>query len=221
MMYYTLLTSLPRHGRHYKVKQTPISRIQLEKRFKLLMQNERELLKEIEFLVWQSWFSSNVSLKEIVTRAKKILALEQPFITEILYWYFDIRSLFAALRLHKMQTSPPDIPADFWFGQLTPRLINHWNDTDFGLRSKYPWLLEANKKLLQHEGLAVEDLLLTQIWQHLNAIESQHYFDFEALIIYLLRWNIVQYWSTFNETMAQNRLNELTTKIEQSKETHA
>ncbi len=207
------MTSLPRHDRQFKVKQTPISRIQLAKRLKLLPEPEQTYLEQLVNVVWDSWFSLDLPLSETLKRAKPLLALNNPFINDIIYWFFDIRSLFVALRLHKTQAQPPSKPQDYWHTRFSKRLIANWSQADFGLKHVYPWLSDVIEKISNNEPDDVEDILLTQVWHHLNAIETRHFFDFEALIIYVIRWNVVNHWSQFNETKAHQRIIALSNQI--------
>jgi hypothetical protein len=216
--YYMLITSLPRHSRQYKIKQTPISRIQLEKRLKLLTESERNILKNLINCLWDSWFDPKLPFQVTITKSKMLLALNIPFINELIHWFFDIRSVFVALRLRKTESKPPANPQACWSTQWNTRLIKNWDMPDFGLKSIYPWLTVVSSKLSSQDrapskgdtGQAfVEDSLLTLIWKHLDSIEARHFYDFEALIIYLMRWNIVNYWSQFNEKIASDRIREL------------
>lgn len=211
--YYMLMTSLPRHNKQYKIKQTPISRIQLEKRLKLLTESERNILTSITYCIWDSWFDPKLPLNETIKKSKMLLLLKNPFIENMIYWFFDIRSVFVALRLRKIQSFTPANPKDLWFTCLSTRLIKNWNIPDFGLKSVYPWLAEISNKMSSKETATVEDIFLTLIWKHLDSIETRHFYDFEALIIYLMRWKIVDYWSSFNEKIASDRVHELTDKI--------
>lgn len=208
-LYYTLITSLPRHGRQFKVKETAISRVQLEKRLKLIPENERNILTQVENVIWNSWFSPELPSSETYSRAQKLFSLRNSFLNEIIHWHFNVRSLFVALRLRRRQPSPPPNQKNYPFGDLTIRLINNWHEPTFGLQHIYPWLPEVNKMIINNETAALEDILLTKLWKHLDVVECGHYFDFEAVIIYLLRWNIVNYWSRFNEIAAVECMNEL------------
>lgn len=209
MMYYTLITSLPRHERNFKVSVTPVSRIQLEKRLKFLPEDERRILYDLESLMWTSWYSPEMPFSETQILAKKLLAYDNPFVNDIVNWYCDIRSLFAALRLRRNAQSPPANKQDYWLGRLSLRLINNWNDPEFGLRFVYPWLPEVNRQIAGDEVSALEEILISQLWKHLGVLEGGHYFDFEAVLIYVLRWDIVNYWAQFSEKEAVVRMNEL------------
>lgn len=209
--YYTLLTSLPKHGRQFKIKEPIISRIQLENRLTLLPEKEKNILFEIENVVWSSWIYQSLSFNETDIRAKKLFTLGNVFLNEMIEWYFNIRSILAALRLRNKQFSPPT--EKFMHGPLNRRLINGWDKLDFGLEHLYPWILGVNQKIADNDIAGIENIVLFQLWRHLAIIEDRHYFDFEALIIYILRWNIVNYWSQFNETIAMQRISELADRL--------
>lgn len=205
--YYTLITSLPRHGRQFKVKETPISKIQLEKRLSLLSDSDNKILNDIVSVVWDSWFSLYQIINETNAAADKLLLLKNAFITQIIRWYFDVRSILVALRLRKLQQTAPTNSQDFWLTRWNKRLINNWHEPDFGLKYSYSWLQDFVQKFQKDDTAGLEEILMTQLWKHLDNIETRHYFDFEAIIIYMLRWKIVNYWSQFNEVVAIEKIN--------------
>lgn len=211
--YYLLITSLPRHHRQYKMKETPISRIQLEKRLKLLTHDEQHILFTLINCLWNSWFNLKLPFRATIEQRTALLKLQNPFINDIIKWFFDIRSIFTALRLRQIQRVAPDNPQDYWSTSLTTKLIKNWDKPDFGLKYTYPWLAEVNAKITTNDTAFIEDTLLTVIWKHLEKMEDRHFFDFEALIIYLLRWNIVHYWSQLDEKLAAKRIQKMTDQI--------
>lgn len=211
--YYTILTSLPRHHRQYNVDQTPLSRIQLERRIQSLPVSERECLYMLEDTVWTSWFDQERTVKDILRQAKVFLQTHQNFILELIDWYFNIRSLLVALRLRRDTVSLPEHVDDIWHTRWSARILNNWNVPDFGLKNIYPWLPDANARLINNQADILEKILIEQLWKHLDHIEDRHYFDFEAIIIYLIRWDIVNYWSQFNQSAAIKRMNESVSQI--------
>ena len=50
--------------------------------------------------------------------------------------------------------------------------------------------------MLFRSGL--ERLQFAVNWQMLDRIGAEHYFDFEAVIIYLMRWNLMERWTRYN-----------------------
>ncbi|CDZ78968.1 hypothetical protein BN59_03283 [Legionella massiliensis] len=202
--FYMVASALPRMPASFKVEAPPISRIQLEKRLKLLPAENLALAYALEYLLWQSWFMPQKSFSSTKEAYIKLLKTDSPFIHKTVHWFMDLRSLFAALRLRKEKKAPPANPQECWLSHWNHQLIQHWDEPDFGLKGVYPWLSKVASDLEKEDTSAVEEFLLDYIWHYLSIIELRHYFDFEALMIYLLRWNLIHYWSKFNSNLADN-----------------
>lgn len=207
--FYMVVSSLPRMRASFKTLELPISRFQLEKRLTSLPNEQKSLLYAIESLVWTSWFMPQYSLSKTRHDYQYILKSKLPFVVDIVNWYLDLRSIFAAIRMREQNKEVPKNPKDYWLTHWGYKLLRQWNEPDFGLKSVYPWVPKVIADTTKNNTAAVEEFLLAYIWRHLSLIEMRHYFDFEALIIYLLRWNIVNYWSTFSEINVLDRIDEL------------
>lgn len=183
-----------------------ISELRLKKRLKLLPDSERNILITLTDAVWDSWFDLEMPFSETQNKAKIIQDLKNPFMNNLLEWFFDIRSILVALRLRKHKSKPPEIPSEYWITRFGSKLISHWQHPDFGLKSIYPWVPNLSAQMENSNIDIVEELLLSLIWKHLDNIEDRHYFDFEALIIYLLRWKVINYWSRFNKKVTEKHI---------------
>jgi hypothetical protein len=204
--YYSLIASLPHLGLQYKIKQPPISERQLVKRLNLLNETDKLLLDNVIEVVWLSWFKPEVSFKQTLAKSQSILELNNPFLNELINWFFDIRSIFVALQLRQSETKIPDKTSDFWKTRWSKKMQNAWQKPDLGLKYVFPWIVPVNTAFLKGDMVAVEEIFLSLIWKQLEKLEAGHYFDLEALLIYLLRWHIVNYWSQFNEKIALDRI---------------
>lgn len=197
--FYMVASSLPRMDASFKISEPPISRHQLEKRLKLLPEETVKLLFQIELLVWSSWYMPKQSVIETRTLYQNTLESNSDFISDITNWYLDLRSILAAMRMRKTQKESPSDSHNYWVTRWDHQLIQKWNEPDFGLKSVYPWIPKVNACIEKNDTASVEEFLLTHIWNYLSKLEAGHYFDFEAITVYLLRWNIVNYWSQFNK----------------------
>ncbi|KTD43632.1 DUF2764 family protein [Legionella parisiensis] len=211
--YYSVVCSLPRLKGTFQIQETPISRLQLEKRLKLLPLDKYKLALTVEDLVWTSWFIPKKPLRDLRNTYQNILKNESHFIIDLTLWFFDLRSILAALRLRDEKKGLPDRSNDDWITRWDYKLVNHWNELDFGLKAVYPWLPKIATDIAKKDTIAVEKFLLTSMWKYLSISETGHYFDFEAIIIYLLKWNIVHYWAGFNERDALNHINDLSQSL--------
>lgn len=195
--YYTLMTSLPRLPGNFKVSQAPISQLQLMKRAKLVPEYDKDIVKLLINLTWRDWFNTEneVNTRKTIT---KLDELHNPFIKSLLTYYFDIRSILAALRLRRDNTDSTGQKQTVLLTHWQLRMTAHWSEPDFGLGVVYPWLKEVVAKQSSNEPQLIDEIIISQLWRHLQSIETLHYFDLEALIIYMLRWQIINYWCQFD-----------------------
>ena len=198
--FYMVASSLPRMDTSFKISEPPISRLQLEKRLKLLPEETARLLFSIELLAWTSWYMPKQSVIETRKLHQNILENKSVFIRDISNWYLDLRSILAAIRMRKEKKEPPTDPKLYWITRFEHQLIQKWGEPDFGLKAVYPWVPKITACIEKNDTASVEEFLLTYIWNYLSRMEAGHYFDFEAITVYLLRWNIVNHWSKFNKT---------------------
>ena len=78
------------------------------------------------------------------------------------------------------------------------------------MESVYPWFTRAVKFHKQNNPLELEKLLLEQAYQLLQRLSARHSFDFEAVVFYVLKWNIVNRMVEYNSVAALKRFKELT-----------
>ena len=71
-------------------------------------------------------------------------------------------------------------------------------------------LIEADRLMKQEDTVALERLLLEQAALGLDRRAGEHLFDFEAVVIYVLKWNIIDRWVRYNAEAAARRFQDLT-----------
>lgn len=208
--YTMLMVSLPKHKDNlFEEEQVPVSRIQLNKRLSLLETKDAEDLLKIEELLHWSHMKNDVDQMFVKKSVQSIESIDNKFIKEIVIWRLELRVILAALRLRQQGLKKaPDkkiLGFDYWQSDIA----NHWHQADFGLAKRLPWLAEAEKLLRNNKSLALEKLLFGVVWKHYRAQGFGHYFNFEAVIIYVLRWDIIYQWSSNDPTLAVQHFNNL------------
>jgi len=208
--YTLLICSLPHHARLFTEKRTPISRLRLEQHLNLLAQAHAALLWEIERLAQWDYLSHEETDAEIARYAAEFVPrLEDPALREILGGRLILRTLVAGLRRRLLGDAPPGPREPWGFGRWIGTMARHWSDPAFGLARPFPWLPEADRLLREGDSLGLERLLLTQSWIRLDRAGAGHYFDFPAVVVYVLKWNIVDRWSRFDADGAIARFGQL------------
>ncbi|MEN8131309.1 MAG: DUF2764 family protein [Pseudomonadota bacterium] len=194
--YTTLMTSLPHHGRLFAAKQTPLSRIRLETRLQMLDTEDRALLREIEKLL--HWWNHSIgkSDAEIAALSRQLMStLRDELLRDIVSWRLELRTLVAALRRRALGQNAPGGLRDWGFGRWLDQIQHYWSEPGFRLEGVFPWVLEADRFLNDRDTLGLERLLLGLVWNKLGRASEGHYFDFTAVVIYVLRWNIIARWT--------------------------
>ncbi len=205
-----LMTSLPAHKNAlFDQEQVPLSRIQLNKRLALLDKKDAADLLKIEQLLHWSHIKTDIDQTFVNETIESISSINNDFIKNIIIWRLELRIILAALRMrHQGQKSPPTkkiFGFDYWHFIIT----KFWHQADLGLGKQLPWLVEANTLLVNNKSLPLEKLLFRVVWDHYQHLSLGHYFNFEAVIIYVLRWDIIYRWTSYNKDVAIRCFNDL------------
>jgi hypothetical protein len=205
-LYYTLVTSLPVLPRFDRAERIPLTREKLLQRLRMLEPEDARLLKEIEsFLFWR-----NQARKENdADLVKQYRILEEtampPELKEFFLFRVSERTIMVALR-RKFRGLPAPVPGEPWgVGRRVKHIEKYWDDPDFRLSGAYPWVPKARELLQAGETLELERLILNYSWKLLDRLGSGKEFLFEAIVAYVFKWNIIQYWLGFDPKGAQER----------------
>lgn len=206
--YVSLIASLPRSERLFVAKQPPISRLRLEKRLSVLTLEDRALLGRIETaLSWRAYGMDDTG-RDAIARVEALLAeLDSDTLRAIVTERMDMRTTIAALRLRARGESPPAAP---WGpSRLTTRIAANWSDPTFKLDARLPWLREALGFLQRQDPMGLERHIVDASYRQLNRHDARHGFDFEAVVIYVLKWNIFDRWARSDARAASARFEAL------------
>ncbi len=206
--YVTLMASLPPHPRElFDALRLPISRERLEERLKMLDPEDAETLWRIERAVHWDKIDPNASSAVVIAEYQRMLEAWPEELQDLVRWRAELRTVVAALRLRQRGLPPPSTP--WGMGRFVHWIGAHWHSPAFGLERLYPWLPRAEDYLRQAKSLALERLLLTLVWEHYGRIGQSHHFDLVAVVIYVLRWNVVERWVRYQPERALARFKHL------------
>ena len=208
--YVMLVTSLPAHGPIFSARQTPLSRIRLDERLGMLEPEDAIQLRLVESaLRWERITPTDSDESLYMQSMATLRSVENPFLRETIRDRLELRTLMAALRRRRLGDPPPDARERWGFGRWTDLIRRNWTDPVFRLQRVFPWATEANRLLSADNWIELEELLLGQVWEDLGRRGEGHYFDFEAVAIYVLRWSLVARWTGFDAEGASIRFNGL------------
>ena len=209
--YITLMASLPPHLPNlFATKQTPISRIKLNERLQMLELEDASDLAVIENLLFWDRIPIDTSDTELFKRGLQVKTqLQNAFIKEVIRWRLEKRTFVAALRRRHSNRSAPSSSEKWGYGRWIQQIEAHWNEPAFGLEQQFTWLPDADRLLKEGNYLGLERLLLGLVWDYYGRVIGSHYFDFEAVVVYVLRWDVIDRWSRYNVSKAEKRFNEM------------
>ncbi len=202
--YIALVTSLPSSERLFAAKQPPLSRLRLERRLSALDPRDQARLEEIERLMSWRDYSMDDGNASGINRAKLALEnLNNDTLQNIIMERLDLRTAIAALRMRRRNEAAP---VGMWsHSRLTRHIIANWSDPTFKLDTRMPWLRQAATLMENQDPLGLERHVLRTTYDQLKRHGSNHYFDFEAVVIYVLKWNIFDRWARSDEHAATKR----------------
>jgi len=207
--YAMLLASLPDHGPLFGAHQPPLSRLRLDERLGLLDEEDARCLRKLRALTEWAAQDRGRSDEEIArAAADQLPRLAHPFAHELAAWRLEMRTLVCALRRRARGEEPPS--GRHWgHGRWLAHLQRHWSEPAFRLERAFPWLPEAARLLARGDALGLERLLLGAVWEHLGRVSEGHFFDFEAVILYVLRWDLIDRWTRYDRDQALARFDAL------------
>jgi len=207
--YVSLISSLPSTERLFLAKLPPISRLRLEQRLKQLNSQDLNTLRQIESVL--NWSMQNLASSDqaLIRHAKKVyLGLHSETLKTLVRDKMELRTCVAALRHRAQGKKAPDNP-HWGFGRWVSHINRNWNETHFALETVFPWLPQAKGLMDKNNAEGMERFILEHAFKQLQRFVNQHYFDLEAVIIYVLKWSIVDRTTRYNIEAAKNRFTEL------------
>ncbi|MEX0279162.1 MAG: hypothetical protein AB3N19_16695 [Ruegeria sp.] len=206
--YIALISSLPGSERLFVAKQPPLSRIRLDRRLSALAAEDAKVLKVLENALNWNAYDMDVTDAQAIERCKQaVKEIPQTTLRKVFMERMDLRTVVAAMRLRKNGGPAPS--GAFGVGRWSRHIPANWGDPGFHLETQMPWVKDANQLLDSEDPLGLERLLLSVSHQQLKRHAARHMFDFEAVAIYVLIWNIFDRWAQRNAQDAAKRFEKL------------
>ena len=209
MQYAMLITSLPWLGPLFAADQTPLSRLRLENRLRHLDAKDAAALSELTSVL--HWIHLDLDLNE-AQLIQRVQELEtnwgDGFLSHLLRFRLELRTAVAALR--RRRRGEKEAPVHPWgYGRWVKHIERYWSEPGFRLQRVFPWIEEAEQLIEKRDSRALERLQMTVVWNHLTGISIGHEFDFEAVVIYVMRWDLLVRWSSAKGEAARERFDQL------------
>ncbi len=208
--YIMLMASLPRPGPLFVEKQTPLSRLRLDRRLRQLEPEDAAILAAVERALEWRRMDAHTTDAEVLARVRDArAATDSATLHDVIDSRMAIRTCVAALRRRAAGEGPPP-PGEPWgLGRWRRRMIQNWRAPGFGVDRMFPWLKEADRLLKAGDAYGLERLVLEVVYRDLSRRGGLHQFDVEAVVIYVLKWSVIDRWSRYNAEAASRRFQKL------------
>jgi hypothetical protein len=208
--HYMLMASLPPLPPLFTSDQTPISRIRLDRRLEMLEPDDREELAQIEDLMRWDRLPLDITDAEILDRADEFIPrIRSETLREVAIWRLEVRTVVAALRRRAMGKAAPTRNERWGYGRWVLHIEQKWSASDFGLGGFMPWVAEFSRLKDENDTLGFERQLLSLAWHYMSRAADMHFFTFEAVALYVLRWDIIARWTAYSGELALERFGRL------------
>lgn len=200
--YYTLMGSLPALPRHFEeADRVPISGLRFGARLKMLKPRDLEVVDEMtDFLAWDRQ-PLELTDENVLQRYNRFMGkISNQFARDLIQLAMTNRTIIAGLRCRRLQLDPPPGVAP-----VASHIARNWNHPDFRLGGRFPWISKVDALFRGDSLLELERQQLDIAWQHVCRLAEQYHFTFEAVVLYLIRWEIVYRWTKRNADVGQKK----------------
>jgi hypothetical protein len=112
----------------------------------------------------------------------------------------NVRMIVAALRRRRNGLGPPALGFGEWFEHMR----RHFSEPDFGIGHVFPWLIPFDQLLEQRDVLTLYRRTLQEMWAYVRKrMQDYDSFSFEAVVLYIARWDIIHHWQQLQAERGQ------------------
>jgi len=207
--YYMLVASLPALPVRFDGGRVPISRATLRERLELLEPEDAEVTAQVAQYFSRSPESLDKTDEQVIARYHELMRTSRSDLVRHLIETRTVsRLLLSAFRRHRAGLAPPTWelrPAD----PLAEQIRKHWSTPNFGLRGSYRWLEDFAKHYDAGDMVGAQRVIFEERWNDWTKIAQRYTFTLEAVIAYLVRWEIVDRWTSQNAEAGKARFHNL------------
>jgi hypothetical protein len=217
--YFTLITSLPRLKRFDEETRLPINPQRLRERLSMLDPEDVAIVEEgANLMAWQRQPLERTDEELIVQYELMRERVKRESLWQMFEINVDVRTIMAALRRRHLGFPAPKEGERWGLGRWVKSIERNWTDPDFRIASVHPWIPRARKLMASGDALELERLVMGFRWDRLDYLAGESFFGFEAVLAYVLKWDMMQRWLAYDVNEAKVRFDELIAEAIDGKE---
>ena len=195
--YVSLMASLPSLPNVFAAKRLPISRLRLERRLQGLAPGDKALLDDLQVVfsltrrdpahdpVWSDAM--------LVHRVREFMPrLPSTALERAVDYTMALSTITAALRRRQRGEPAPAAGVVWGYGRWTRTIQRNWQEPGLGVGRAFPWVREAAGHVQSGDAIALESLLMREFWTMTGRLRVGHDFDFTAIALYVLRYQVLE-----------------------------
>ena len=202
--YVQLVASLPALGPILAAKTAPINRVRLRARLRGMLRPEHlaEIQAAADILAWPHQ-AVRTTDADFVRHARRVVpTLKSEALRRLVHDQLEQRTVLAALRRRHAGQDAPSAGEIWGYGRYVDPYPRKLARTGFRSRQSLKWLLPAKDKLDHEDAAGLERMLLEAAWRRAERIVGAHDFDFEAVALYVVRWDLLDRWTRYDAEVA-------------------
>ena len=130
--------------------------------------------------------------------------IDNQFARQLIQRTMTNRTIITGLRCRRLQLEPPIGEA-----AIAGQIQRNWHHPDFRLGNRFPWIAEVDLLLNSDSPFELHRKILDIGWQHVTQLSQQYFYTFEAVILYMIRWEIVYRWTRRDAAVGQQKFDQL------------
>jgi hypothetical protein len=207
-LYYTLVASLPPLPQHFDVERAPITRPRLLERLKMLEPDDMAAVELwIDFVQWDQQVLDRKD-EEFAAKYESIKGqLHNATLREMFEVRMDTRTIIAAVRRRRAGLAAPTI-----IGQWVEQIRRNYDHPEFNMQARYDWIGKFADCLESGDALQAQWVLFDNNYRMWTRMAEQYTFSFEAVLLYLARWEIIDRWTSRDPEAGRQRYETMITE---------
>jgi len=186
-----LICSLSALPPRFDVDRLPITFERLQARLRMLEPEDAQVINRLlDILGWTRQVVEATDTAVVKRYSELMQEVTNPLVREVFAADMDVRMIVAALRRRRHGLGPPTVGVGQWFEHIR----RHFNQPDFRLGHVFPWILPFAHLLEQGDVLTLYRRVLGETWAYLKKRAEDYDFSFEAVVLYIARWDIIRHW---------------------------
>lgn len=206
--YHMLIASLPPLPPRFDVKRDPISAPRLERRLRMLTDADAAVIDQWRgALQWDRQPLDRTDDEFAANYDELMHSIANGALREMIQFRVDTRTIVNALRRRRA-----GMPAPAGIGQWGDHIRRNYNEPEFNLAGRYPWIGQLDSLLASGDALGAQRLLFGISYTRWSRMAERYTFSFETILLYLARWEIIDRWTSRNSEAGQIRFESILTE---------